>query len=44
MAVINMNAASGQTQINLGGLNNGVFLISVTSDNFNYTGKLVIEK
>jgi hypothetical protein len=41
---VNINSVSGKTQIDLNGLKSGVYLISVKSDNINYSGKLSIQQ
>lgn len=41
---INIDATSGQTQISLGNLANGVYLIAIKSDNVNYNGKLTVQQ
>ncbi len=43
-SAININAASGQTRINLEGLQDGMYLITIKSDNINYSGQLLIKK
>lgn len=41
---MNITSVSGSKQLNLHELADGVYLFHVMSDNFNYTGKLVIQK
>jgi archaellum component FlaF (FlaF/FlaG flagellin family) len=36
-----MNVASGKTEIDLGSLDNGMYLINIKSDKVLYSGKLV---
>jgi trimeric autotransporter adhesin len=43
-SVININATSGQEQLKLSGINNGIYFITVKSDNIYYSGKLIIQK
>ncbi len=43
-SVINMNASSGQVQVNVNGLNEGVYMITIKSDYIYYCGKLMIEE
>lgn len=41
---LSINSASGEAQINLEGLKDGVYTISIRSDNLHYTSSLVIQK
>jgi hypothetical protein len=41
---LNINSASGQSEINLSELKSGIYLISIKSDNVYYSGKLMIQK
>ncbi len=43
-SVISMNASSGQVQVNVNGLNEGVYMITIKSDYIYYCGKLMIQK
>ncbi len=43
-SVINMNVSSGQVQVNVSGLNEGVYMITIKSDDIYYCGKLMIRK
>jgi len=43
-SAIDINAASGQTQIDLANLKNGIYLINIRSANINYSGKLIIQQ
>jgi len=43
-SVIDINDASGQTQIRLSSLMNGIYLITIKSDNIYYSNKLVIQQ
>lgn len=43
-SVLNLNAADGQQQINLGGIPDGIYSVSVRSDVINYTSKVAVQK
>ena len=43
-SVVNINTASGQTQIDLSRLTNGVYLVNIKSGNNNFNGKLTIQQ
>ena len=43
-SAININTVSGKTQLNLNGLKTGIYLISVKSDNINYSARLNIQQ
>jgi hypothetical protein len=42
--VVNINAANGQTQVNLSGLKNGIYLITIKSDSIHISNELRIQK
>ena len=42
-SAININAASGHSQLNVSDLNNGIYLISITSASSTYNTKIVIQ-
>ncbi|MCW3124282.1 MAG: fungalysin family metalloprotease precursor, partial [Flavipsychrobacter sp.] len=43
-SALNINTVSGIQQLNLSGFANGVYMISVKSENINYSGRLLIQK
>jgi len=43
-SVIDINAASGETQLGLTGLKDGIYIINIKSPNLNYSGKLIIQQ
>jgi hypothetical protein len=42
-STININAASGQSQLNVNDLNNGIYLISIKGEGLNYNGKVMVQ-
>ena len=42
-STININAASGQSQLNVNDLNNGIYLISIKGAGVNYNGKVMVQ-
>lgn len=43
-STFSVNAASGNTTLDLNGLNDGIYMISVTSGTINYSAKLLLQK
>ena len=42
-STININAASGQSQLNVNDLNNGIYFISIKGAGVNYNGKVMVQ-
>ena len=42
-STININTASGQSQLNVNDLNNGIYLISIKGEGLNYNGKVMVQ-
>jgi hypothetical protein len=42
-STININATSGQSQINMNDLNSGIYLISIKGEGLNYNGKVMVQ-
>ena len=42
-STININTASGQSQLNVNDLNNGIYLISIKGEGVNYNGKVMVQ-
>jgi Secretion system C-terminal sorting domain len=43
-SAININAASGRKRIGLSGLKDGIYLITIDSDNIYYSGQLLVQQ
>ena len=43
-SVLNMNAASGEHQLNLNGLANGTYFVTIKSASIDYSNKIVVQK
>jgi hypothetical protein len=43
-SILNINTASGQAQINLAGLENGIYLLTIKSDHISYNAKLQVQQ
>lgn len=43
-SALNLGSASGEAQLNLDGLNNGIYFVTIRSAEINYTSRVVIQK
>ncbi|MCD6013212.1 MAG: hypothetical protein K0Q79_3074 [Flavipsychrobacter sp.] len=43
-SVLDLDTPSGETQLNLDGLNNGIYFVAIRSEQINYTCRVVVQK
>ena len=43
-SALKLDAATGQQQIDLGGVANGIYSVTIKSEDINYTGKITVQK